>query len=245
MQINNEQPENPESVVNPTESPLQGRFRKNNQSGRSRRRTGILKRPFGVKELAQHFESFKDAAENGETENYRRSVISEIDSELENMKLDGYEDYFDLMLENLENGDAKVSEEQEDVFGEIYFAEDMEKGFYYMEAWNADGKELVKCSVQIERKTIDLLSFDQMKSNENPNILSNDDKMMLVLGSQASDDSKRNTMYSTTSGESYDDDGELINNICFLLVLSPIGTLSFSDQFFLQTSLLSLIQYMC
>ncbi|XP_048518517.1 uncharacterized protein LOC109537555 isoform X1 [Dendroctonus ponderosae] len=210
VQINNENWENPETSTHPPGSPLQGRFRKNNQSGRSRRRAGILKKPIGVKELAQHFESFKDAAANGETENYRRSVICEIDAELEKMKLDGYGEDFHWMLED---GEAKtpgplvqLEPELEDLFGEIYFADDMEKGFYYMEAWNADGKELIQCSVQIERKSIDLLSFDQMKTNQDPNILSNDDKMVLVLGSQASDDSKRNTMYSTTSGESYDDE---------------------------------------
>ncbi|CAG9768837.1 unnamed protein product [Ceutorhynchus assimilis] len=257
VQINQENSlENDETKQNTYESSsFTGRFIKNNRSRRNKRtdkrRTGILQKPLSVRELTKRYEGFQDAADKGETENYRKSFIEEMDMEIENMLNDGFRDDFHLSFENLtllsndetvnkteinlDDLSIKKSEDEEaspvyqtiiilpnqeeqqyedsdqDLFGETYFREDLEKGLYYLETYNADGKELIMCSVQVERQSVDLNSFDKMKANSCSKFLTNDESMLVLMGeaneSKSGTDSKRTTIYSTTSGESYEDEG--------------------------------------
>lgn len=106
-------------------------------------------------------------------------------------------------------------QDPEDLFGEQLFSEGLEKGLYYLEAYNADGKELIMCSVQIDRQSVDLNSFDEIKDQSISSLLQNENTLILMDAAESSSlnesksgtDSKRNTIYSTTSGESFDDEG--------------------------------------
>ncbi|XP_050302333.1 uncharacterized protein LOC126740386 isoform X3 [Anthonomus grandis grandis] len=230
-----------------------GRYIKNRRSKRNKRtdvrRTGILHtKDYSVKELTQRFENFKDAAECGQTENFRKSFICEMDKEMEKMKSDGFEDDFHLSMENLslingpeeedQEGSSKITDDdnalyerllqfsnkhhhpeppdENDLFGETLFSEDLEKGLSFVETYNADGKELVICSVQVDRHSVDLNSFDEIKENthRNSNLLTNGERaLVLIEPSEVSyesksegTDSKRTTIYSTTSGDSYEEE---------------------------------------
>lgn len=93
---------------------IKNRNRTSMTSRRDRRRTGILKKPFTVNELTKRFEGFKDAAEKGETENYRKSVIDELDKEWENMKNDGFNEELYRSLSN----EGHEEDYDEDIMGE-------------------------------------------------------------------------------------------------------------------------------
>lgn len=93
-------------------------------SRRDRRRTGILKKPFTVNELTKRFEGFKDAAEKGETENYRKSVIDELDKELENMKNDGFNEE---LYRSLSHEDYEDKGDYEDIMGEKQWNEQFDR----------------------------------------------------------------------------------------------------------------------
>lgn len=89
-------------------------FAKNNESRGSgsrnkvqRRRTGILMKEKSVKEIAGVFEGFRDANNNGETENYRKSFIEEMDRENDRMLKDGFDSNLYLSMENLNIEDEK------------------------------------------------------------------------------------------------------------------------------------------
>ncbi|KAL1513473.1 hypothetical protein ABEB36_002879 [Hypothenemus hampei] len=113
------------------------------------------------------------------------------------------------------NGYSDIQENiEDDLFGEKNLSENLETGLSYLETYNAEGKELIICSLQVDRKSVDLQSFDQMKDNAD-NILANNEKLLILFSgdelvfpseSKAESDSKRNTMYSTTSGESFDEE---------------------------------------
>lgn len=122
---------NNESAASPEDSDqsqnTMGRFIKNKNrtsmtSRRDRRRTGILKKPFTVSELTKRFEGFKDAAEKGETENYRKSVIDELDKEWKNMQNDGFNEELYRSLSN--EGHEDNRDYDEDVMGEKWWNEE-------------------------------------------------------------------------------------------------------------------------
>ncbi|XP_066254845.1 uncharacterized protein [Euwallacea similis] len=245
-----------------------GRFVKNptrssTRPKTDRRKTGvgmIKDKPLSVLELTAHFEGFKDAAERGQTEMFKKFVICEMDQELKNMENDGFTE--ELSFENLHSAEdinadtiedgkweeefgkalmmsienkpvvklvehpsddnvdpfkettvqetaddddplGKATEQKksdvEDPFGETYFDE----GLVYLEAYNQDDKELVECTVQVDRRSVDLQSFNKIQQSHD--LLAQNEQMMVLMNEiQGDPESKRNTIYSTTSAETGD-----------------------------------------
>lgn len=98
-----------------------------------------------------------------------------------------------------------VAQQDDDPFGETYFGDGLETGFVYLEAYNHDDKELVECSVQVDRKSVDLQQFKELQAESN--LLTTDNKAIILWNDSEGDpDSNRNTIYSTTSCESYEGD---------------------------------------
>ncbi|XP_066143646.1 uncharacterized protein [Euwallacea fornicatus] len=223
-------------IKNPTRSSIRPKT--------ERKKAGILKdKPLSVHELTERFEGFKDAAEKGQTDTFRKSFLSEMNQELENMKNDGFTE--ELSLENLhltedinadnfddckweeefgkalmmsienkslakplsdnddddpfEEGIERKKPDDDDLFGEFYFDE----GIVYLEAYNQDDRELVECIVQVDRRSVDLQSFNKMQQGSD--VLAQNEQMMVLMSEiEGEPESKRNTIYSTTSAETGD-----------------------------------------
>lgn len=127
VQISNESAANNDDSDQPQNTKgifIKNRTRTSMSSRRDRRRTGILKKPFTVNELTKRFEGFKDAAEKGETENYRKSVIDELDKELENMKNDGFNEE---LYRSLSHEDYEDKGDYEDIMGEKQWNEQFDR----------------------------------------------------------------------------------------------------------------------
>ncbi|KAF7286878.1 hypothetical protein GWI33_003448 [Rhynchophorus ferrugineus] len=92
------------SFVNNAESRLR------NIKMRQRRRTGILMKEKSVKEIANNFESFREANYNGKIENYRQNILEEMDKENERMLNDGFDSNLCLSMVNLSNEDVHYDE---------------------------------------------------------------------------------------------------------------------------------------
>ncbi|XP_060516921.1 uncharacterized protein LOC132696223 [Cylas formicarius] len=167
-----------------------------------------------VKQRICQFENFIEAERNGETENYRRSLVSEMDEEIEKMKLDGFEDDFYVSPDEDDGDDDDVSAalQIDDQLG-TSFGDDLERGLYFVETYNADGKELVIVSVQIDRKVVDLDNFQDLQLTSQMLVRRDGDGVVLIdleeassrLSLDDSNGSKRTTIYSTASGDSFDD----------------------------------------
>ncbi|XP_076256798.1 uncharacterized protein LOC143194107 [Rhynchophorus ferrugineus] len=206
-----------------------------NTEGRSsrnkvqRKRTGIMLKEKSVKEIASTFEGFRDANNNGATENYRKSLIQEMDRANDRMLKDGFDSNMYLSMESLNIEDTEEEkcddilpelehidykeiearninmrhkigfEDKSDIFGTMAFNDNIEDGLYFVEAYNRDNDELVICSLKFEKLKV---TFSEIESEENfLKQIENQEALVINEGSE-SNDSKRSTIYSITSTES-------------------------------------------
>ncbi|CAH1961993.1 unnamed protein product [Acanthoscelides obtectus] len=179
--------------------------------------------------------SFIDAANEGNTELYRRSLIERIDSELEKMRLDGFIDDNEEVpaLEDkvMTTSPSETSTDESWVYQNENLTEalydDLETGSSFVEAYNDDGRELIIAEVVIERKAVNFK--DQVSLDEAIRENMHDSELILIKNDKDYDvvekairslpslfntepHSNRSTVYSTASESVMDDDDDVFTD---------------------------------